>query len=101
MSDTATGILKDALKDAEAARDKVAKDTEQIRQQGARAQELVDAAQRRVDDLIEALDRLNRPEHIRPAELPQVADHQAERVQRPDVEERTFAGVGIVRRKAE
>lgn len=105
MSNTATGVLKDALKDAEAARDRVAKDTEATRAEGARAQALVDAAQQRVDDLIEALDKLNRPE---PAVWP-VSDHQAELPEmrdgfdphRPDTEELVVGGVGITRRRAE
>lgn len=100
MSTTATGILKDALKTAEADRDKVLQDTEHIRKEGERAERLVAAAQRRVDDLVEALDRLNRPEHMVEESAEPSFDHQQERTARPEVEERVIAGIGITRRAA-
>lgn len=101
MSNTATGILKDALKEAEADRDKVLQDTEHIRREGERAERLVAAAQRRVDDLVKALDRLNRPEHMVEESAEPSFDHQEERTfVRPDIEERSVGGIGITRRSA-
>lgn len=101
MSNTATGILKSALKEAEADRDKILQDTERARQEGQRAEALVDEAQRQVDDLVEALDRLNRPEPMESAGPS--FDHQQEQpsVHRPDIEELSFGRVGITRRSAQ
>ena len=106
---TATSVLKDALKVAEAERDKVHKDTKQIIDNGKIAQSRLDEAQGKVDDLIEAIDRLDRPEEkARAVEKPDPYLLQRDefpvtqaQVTPPDGEQRTIAGVSITRRRAE
>lgn len=98
-------VLKDALADAEHERDRVQAQTVDDIRKGQEAQARLDAAQAEVDELIEAIDRLERPEQFSAETFDQNYDRQLAElpegmsVERPDIEERTVAGVGITRRK--